>query len=372
MPAAAAAAELDAGTPPALAMLARTTAATPRRWRRGRRSDSHGVLNTDNMSVLGLTLDYGPFAFVERFDPNFTPNLSDRDGRYAFIRQPEVAGWNLRRFGGATRAGLVSARQARKRWTSTTHTFARRITRIGAKFGVRCEDDDAANFLRGFLRLLASSRADFTLAHRARDASDPSPPRPVPPRATTRCWHPGGVPRGVSGRSTGGSDAPPIVGEWLRAYGATLRAGSRRTTPRVAGRREPAVRPAESSAATRHRGGGAKRRLERRRVADGGASATVRRTAGLERGRSRPISLADARGSPRSADRRRAVAPWNAEEEEDETARPRWTTGERRDDDDDDDDDARGVRSWRSLRSPEGGKRRADRSEGGRVARPRR
>ena len=56
------------------------TAATVAAWQA--LGFAHGVLNTDNMSVLGLTLDYGPFAFVERFDPNFTPNLGDRDGRW--------------------------------------------------------------------------------------------------------------------------------------------------------------------------------------------------------------------------------------------------------------------------------------------------
>lgn len=57
---------------------------------------THGVLNTDNMSILGETIDYGPFGFIERFDPNFTPNTTDFAGRrYAFRNQPQVAQWNL-------------------------------------------------------------------------------------------------------------------------------------------------------------------------------------------------------------------------------------------------------------------------------------
>ena len=56
----------------------------------------HGVLNTDNMSILGETIDYGPFGFLERFDPNFTPNTTDFSGRrYAFRNQPGVGQWNL-------------------------------------------------------------------------------------------------------------------------------------------------------------------------------------------------------------------------------------------------------------------------------------
>ena len=56
---------------------------------------AHGVLNTDNMSILGLTLDYGPFGFMESYDPGFVCNHSDYHGRYAFDRQPGIGLWNL-------------------------------------------------------------------------------------------------------------------------------------------------------------------------------------------------------------------------------------------------------------------------------------
>ena len=56
---------------------------------------AHGVMNTDNMSILGLTLDYGPFGFVEEFDPGFICNHSDESGRYAFDQQPKIGYWNL-------------------------------------------------------------------------------------------------------------------------------------------------------------------------------------------------------------------------------------------------------------------------------------
>ncbi|MFM7026435.1 MAG: protein adenylyltransferase SelO [Limnohabitans sp.] len=55
----------------------------------------HGVMNTDNMSLLGLTLDYGPFQFMDGFDPNHICNHTDRQGRYAYARQPQIAYWNL-------------------------------------------------------------------------------------------------------------------------------------------------------------------------------------------------------------------------------------------------------------------------------------
>ena len=51
---------------------------------------THGVLNTDNMSLLGLTIDYGPYGFMDFFDPKFVPNGSDSGGRYSYEKQPEV------------------------------------------------------------------------------------------------------------------------------------------------------------------------------------------------------------------------------------------------------------------------------------------
>ncbi len=58
----------------------------------------HGVMNTDNMSILGLTIDYGPYGFLDHFDPDFTPNITDRHGRrYRYANQPSVALWNLSR-----------------------------------------------------------------------------------------------------------------------------------------------------------------------------------------------------------------------------------------------------------------------------------
>ena len=57
---------------------------------------AHGVMNTDNMSILGLTMDYGPYGFMDAYDPGFICNHSDEQGRYSFINQPMIAHWNLR------------------------------------------------------------------------------------------------------------------------------------------------------------------------------------------------------------------------------------------------------------------------------------
>jgi uncharacterized protein YdiU (UPF0061 family) len=57
---------------------------------------THGVMNTDNMSILGLTIDYGPFGFLDAFDPKYTPNTTDLPGRrYGFANQPDIGLWNV-------------------------------------------------------------------------------------------------------------------------------------------------------------------------------------------------------------------------------------------------------------------------------------
>jgi uncharacterized protein YdiU (UPF0061 family) len=62
----------------------------------------HGVMNTDNMSILGLTIDYGPYGWLEGYDPDWTPNTTDAQGRrYRYINQPQVALWNLAQLGNA-------------------------------------------------------------------------------------------------------------------------------------------------------------------------------------------------------------------------------------------------------------------------------
>nr|XP_019955406.1 PREDICTED: selenoprotein O-like isoform X3 [Paralichthys olivaceus] len=69
----------------------------------------HGVLNTDNMSILGLTLDYGPFGFMDRYDPDFNSNASDKRGRYSYQAQPSVCRWNLARLAEALGSELDAA-----------------------------------------------------------------------------------------------------------------------------------------------------------------------------------------------------------------------------------------------------------------------
>ncbi|KAL9250278.1 adenylyltransferase SelO-like protein [Drosera capensis] len=75
---------------------------------------THGVLNTDNMSILGLTIDYGPFGFLDAFDPSYTPNTTDLPGRrYCFANQPDIGLWNIARFSATLQAaGLLDEKEA--------------------------------------------------------------------------------------------------------------------------------------------------------------------------------------------------------------------------------------------------------------------
>lgn len=75
---------------------------------------THGVLNTDNMSVLGLTIDYGPFGFLDAFDPSYTPNTTDLPGRrYCFGNQPDIGLWNIAQFTSTLSAAkLISTEEA--------------------------------------------------------------------------------------------------------------------------------------------------------------------------------------------------------------------------------------------------------------------
>lgn len=89
---------------------------------------THGVLNTDNMSVLGLTIDYGPFGFLDAFDPSFTPNTTDLPGkRYCFANQPDVGLWNIAQFTGPlSSAELISQDEANyvmERLVCSSHLF---------------------------------------------------------------------------------------------------------------------------------------------------------------------------------------------------------------------------------------------------------
>jgi hypothetical protein len=127
---------------------------------------SHGVMNTDNMSILGLTLDYGPFGFMDAYDPGFICNHTDQGGRYAFSRQPSIGLWNCQALAAAL-AGLVSQEGLEaglKAYEPAYHAEILRLMR--AKLGLSAEDEGDLALVQGLLSLMAKARADMTLAFR--------------------------------------------------------------------------------------------------------------------------------------------------------------------------------------------------------------
>lgn len=136
----------------------------------------HGVMNTDNMSILGLTLDYGPFQFLDGYDPAHICNHSDSQGRYAYARQPNIAYWNLHALGqallpliGDQELALAALESYRTRYPAELET------RLRAKLGLQRQETGDRELIEDSLRLLAAEKTDHTifwrrLSHYAADS----------------------------------------------------------------------------------------------------------------------------------------------------------------------------------------------------------
>lgn len=124
----------------------------------------HGVMNTDNMSILGLTIDYGPFQFLDAFDPGHICNHSDEQGRYAYNRQPNVAYWNLFCLGQALLPLIVDQDLALAALESYKTVFPRELeARMRAKLGMADTAEGDRGLVEGILQLLAADRVDYTI-----------------------------------------------------------------------------------------------------------------------------------------------------------------------------------------------------------------
>ena len=124
----------------------------------------HGVMNTDNMSMLGLTIDYGPFQFLDAFDPGHVCNHSDNQGRYAFNRQPNIAYWNLFCLGQALLPLIGEQELALAALESYKTIFPAALQhRMGAKLGIANPQEDHRVLVDGIFKLLAADRVDYTI-----------------------------------------------------------------------------------------------------------------------------------------------------------------------------------------------------------------
>lgn len=126
----------------------------------------HGVMNSDNMSILGLTIDYGPFGFLDAFDPGHICNHSDHSGRYAYDQQPQIGLWNLHCLAQALlplmdkEAALESLRRYQPEFEATFHQLLR------AKLGLISEENDDIDLLAELYGAMADDRVDYTLLFR--------------------------------------------------------------------------------------------------------------------------------------------------------------------------------------------------------------
>ncbi|CAM3930880.1 YdiU family protein [Mucilaginibacter galii] len=125
----------------------------------------HGVMNTDNMSVLGLTIDYGPYSFLDNYDPDFTPNTTDLPGRrYAFGKQANMAYWNLSCLANA----LVPISKDVDRLsevlkTYEEHYWTKYYAMMGGKLGLDHVRDEDIQIFQEFESMLAAIQPDMTI-----------------------------------------------------------------------------------------------------------------------------------------------------------------------------------------------------------------
>ena len=133
----------------------------------------HGVMNTDNMALSGETIDYGPCAFMDVYDPATVFSSIDVQGRYAYGNQPYIAGWNLARFA-ETLLPLLHDDQAQaiKLAQDTISDFTELyhcnwLTGMRAKLGIFNEEIQDKSLIEGLLNMMQKHRADYTNTFRA-------------------------------------------------------------------------------------------------------------------------------------------------------------------------------------------------------------
>jgi uncharacterized protein YdiU (UPF0061 family) len=146
----------------------------------------HGVMNTDNMSVAGETIDYGPCAFMDHYHPAMKFSSIDEQGRYAYGNQPRIAQWNLTRLAEAMLPLFGEDEEAAvKEAEGALETFAPRFDRayrtgLKSKLGLSGEREEDIALIQDLLQAMTENQADFTLTfRRLADAVEPGNEEPV-------------------------------------------------------------------------------------------------------------------------------------------------------------------------------------------------
>ena len=127
---------------------------------------NHGVMNTDNMSILGITIDYGPYAFLDDYSTNYICNHTDRNGRYSFGNQPSIGEWNLHALALAL-SPLVSKERLEKIMTHYGRIYSRHFLYLmGEKLGLDRAEERDFELIKHLLGVLQSLNVDYTLFFR--------------------------------------------------------------------------------------------------------------------------------------------------------------------------------------------------------------
>lgn len=125
----------------------------------------HGVMNTDNMSILGLTIDYGPYGWIDNFDPGWTPNTTDAQGRrYCYGRQPDIARWNLERLADALSTLLPNTEGLSRGIMTYDQVYMQSLTQsLAGKFGFDTWQDADGELVNKVFELMTRAEVDMTL-----------------------------------------------------------------------------------------------------------------------------------------------------------------------------------------------------------------
>ena len=190
----------------------------------------HGVMNTDNMSILGLTIDYGPYGWLDNYDPDWTPNTTDAQGRrYRYGQQPQIALWNLVQLANALYPLIGEAaplERALERYATSyeTHWRAMMASRLGLE---DIGDASGRTLVESLFGLLTAVETDMTIFFRALadlDADATSLPHTLPAALEGAYYQPQQLDEAYRTR----------LADWLTAYLARVRADGGASTQRRA------------------------------------------------------------------------------------------------------------------------------------------
>ncbi len=186
----------------------------------------HGVMNTDNMSILGLTIDYGPYGWLENYDPMWTPNTTDAEGRrYRFGQQPQIALWNLVQLANALYPlfnALPSLEAGIELYKTTYEQGWLRM--MLDKLGLEQERAGDAELAKQLFATFSHTETDMTLFFRHLADVEFVPPLEAVPQVLTQAWY----------DATPPAAAQQALLDWLQQYRHRLQQEQRTASARKA------------------------------------------------------------------------------------------------------------------------------------------